>query len=391
MRRLSILGVSGSIGESTLRVIEAMEAARGGPAFEVVAVTGNANVAALARAARRLRADIAVSADPDALPALREALAGSGVEAAAGGQALLEAAGRPADVVMSAIIGTAGLAPTLAAVRAGADILLANKECLVAAGALFLDEIGRAGGRLLPVDSEHNALFQILSGHEGAEIERLVLTASGGPFRTMSRERMRRVTPAEARAHPSWSMGERITIDSATLFNKALEMIEAWHLFDVPPERIEVVVHPQSVVHALVGLVDGSMLAHLGPPDMAVAIGHALAYPGRVPLPVDRLDLAALGQLAFEPPDPGRFPALRLAREAMAAGGVAPCVMNGAKEIALGAFIAGRVGFLEIAEVAEATMAHLADLAPATDLEAVFAADAEARRVAADLVRARAA
>ena len=391
MRRLSILGVSGSIGESTLRVVDAMEAADGAPAFDVVAVTGNANVAALARAARRLNADVAVSADREALPALRDALAGSGVEAAAGPDALVEAAGRPADVVMSAIIGTAGLAPTLAAVRAGADILLANKECLVAAGALFLDAVAGAGGRLIPVDSEHNALFQILAGHEGAEIERLILTASGGPFRTMSRERMAAVTPAEARAHPSWSMGERITIDSATLFNKALEMVEAWHLFGVAPERIEVVVHPQSVVHALVGLVDGSMLAHLGPPDMAVAIGHALAWPARVRLPVERLDLAALGQLAFEPPDPERFPALRLAREAMATGGVAPCVMNGAKEVALGAFIEGRVGFLEIAEVAEAAMAHLAHLPPATDLDDVFAADAEARRVAGDLIRARAA
>ena len=391
MRRLSILGVSGSIGESTVRVLEAMAAERGEPAFEVVAVTGNSNVAALADAARRLGAAVAVSADPAALPELEAALAGSGVEAAAGPEALLEAAARPCDLVMSAIIGTAGLAPTMAAVRAGADVALANKECLVAAGPLFLDEIARAGGRLLPVDSEHNALFQILAGHPGAAIERLILTASGGPFRTMPVERMRSVTPAEARAHPSWSMGERITIDSATLFNKALEMIEAWHLFDVAPERIEVVVHPQSVVHALIGLVDGSILAHLGPPDMAVAIGHALAYPERVHLPVERLDLAKLARLDFEPPDPERFPALRLAREAMAAGGVAPCVMNAAKEVALGAFIEGRVGFLEIAEVAEATMARLAHLPRATDLDDVFAADAEGRRIAAELVRARAA
>lgn len=381
-RRISILGVTGSIGASTVSVIEAL----GREAFEVVAVTGNSNVAQLAEVARRLEARVAVSADADRLGELRAALGGSGIEAAAGAAALEEAAARPADWVMSGIVGAAGLRPTLAAARTGATIALANKECLVAAGPVFMAEMRRSGARLLPVDSEHNALFQ-LTAAERAPIERLILTASGGPFRTRTLAEMRRATVAEAVAHPNWSMGARISIDSATLFNKALEMVEAWHLFGVAPEQIEVLVHPQSIVHSMVGFRDGSVLAHLGPPDMRVAIGYALAWPERPELPVERLDFARIARLEFEPPDIRRFPALELARRAMARGGVAPCVMNAAREVALDAFIAGEIGFLDMAELVAAAMDRLDGLPAAHHLEDVFAADAEARRVAGELVQ----
>ncbi|MEM1343172.1 MAG: 1-deoxy-D-xylulose-5-phosphate reductoisomerase [Pseudomonadota bacterium] len=381
-RRLSILGVTGSIGASTCSVLDSM----GPEAFQVVAVTGNANVAGLAEAARALKAEIAVTADEAALPALRTALAGSGIEAAGGRTALIEAAARPVDLLMSAIVGAAGLAPTLAAAKAGAAIALANKECLVAAGPLFLQAVEDAGTTLLPVDSEHNAIFQCLTGERQDTLERLILTASGGPFRTKSLDEMARMSVAEAVAHPNWSMGARISIDSASMFNKALEMIEAWHLFAIAPERIEVIVHPQSMIHSMVGFRDGSILAHLGPADMRVAIAHALAWPERTDLPVERLDFAALGRLDFEPPDLERFPALRLAREAMARGGLAGCVLNAAKEIALDAFIAGRIGFLDIARLVEETMARLDGLGQATNLDDVFAADAEARRTGAALL-----
>jgi 1-deoxy-D-xylulose-5-phosphate reductoisomerase len=381
-RRISIFGVTGSIGASTVDVI----AAGAGGALEVVAVTGNSNVAGLAGAARRLGAEIAVTADEGRLGALREALAGTGIEAAAGPAALVEAAERPADWVMSAIVGAAGLAPTLAAARSGATVALANKECLVAAGDLFLAEVARAGATLLPVDSEHNAIFQCLAADRGAAVERIVLTASGGPFRTRTREEMARVTPAEAVAHPNWSMGQRISIDSASMFNKALEMIEAWHLFPVAPSQVEVIVHPQSIVHSMVGFEDGSILAHLGPPDMRVAIGHALAWPERRRLPVERLDFARLGRLDFEAPDPQRFPALGLARAAMERGGVAGCVLNASREVALDAFIAGEIGFLDMASLVESAMDALDGLPAATDLNDIFAADAEARRVGRGLV-----
>jgi len=380
-RRVSILGVTGSIGQNTARVIESM----GEDAPRVVAVTGNGNIAGLAAAARRLGAELAVTADPARHGALREALAGSGIEAAAGEAALVEAAARPVDWVMSAIVGAAGLRPTLAAARAGATVALANKECLVAAGDLFLAEMARSGATLLPVDSEHNAIFQ-LTAAERAPIERLILTASGGPFRSRSRAEMARVTVAEAVAHPNWSMGARISIDSASMFNKALEMIEARHLFGVDPARIEVIVHPQSVIHSMVGFADGSILAHLGPADMRVAIGHALAWPERRALDVERLDFAALARLDFEPPDPDRFPALGLARAAMARGGVAGCVLNGAREVALDAFIAGRIGFLAMADLVESAMQRLDGWPAATDLDDIFAADREARRVGLDLV-----
>jgi len=382
-RRISILGVTGSIGASTVSVIEA----RGLDRFDVVAVSGNSNIASLAERARRLGAEVAVTADPARLAELRAALTGSGVEATAGPAALIEAAGRPADWMMSAIVGAAGLAPTLAAARAGTTVALANKECLVAAGDLFLAEMARSGAQLLPVDSEHNALFQLTHGTRAVPIERLILTASGGPFRNFTRAEMARVTVAQAVAHPNWSMGTRISIDSATMFNKALEMIEAWHLFPIAPEQIEVLVHPQSIVHAMIGYSDGSILAHLGPPDMRVAIGHALAWPQRCELPVDRLDFARLSRLEFQAPDPERFPALDLARAAMARGGVAPCVMNAAREVALDAFIGGDVGFLDMAPLVGEAMARLDGLPAARDLDDIYMADAQARRVGRELVK----
>ncbi|MEM6932771.1 MAG: 1-deoxy-D-xylulose-5-phosphate reductoisomerase [Pseudomonadota bacterium] len=380
MKRISILGVTGSIGANTVNVVEAI----GGESFQTVAVTGHSNIDGLADAARRLNAEIAVTANPSALTALREALIGTGIQAAAGPEALLEAASRPVDWVMSAIVGAAGLAPTLAAARTGATIALANKETLVAAGGLFLAEIERSGATLLPVDSEHNALFQCMAAERG-KMERLILTASGGPFRNHTLDQMRRVTVAEAVAHPNWSMGQRISIDSASMFNKSLEMIEAWHLFDVTPEQIEVIVHPQSIIHSMVGFCDGTILAHLGPPDMRVAIGYALNWPERRALPVERVDFAALSRLDFQEPDIERFPAMRLAREAMVSG-VRGCVMNGAHEIALDGFIDGRIGFLDMASLVEETMLSLDHLPVATSLEDIYDADAEARRVGQEML-----
>ncbi len=386
-RRISIFGVTGSIGATTVSVIETLGADRGLDDFEVVAVSGNANIAGLAGAARRLRAEIAVTADEGRLDELRAALAGSGIAAAAGSDALIEAASRPVDWVMAAIVGAAGLAPTLAAARTGATIALANKECLVAAGTVFLAEIRRSGATLLPVDSEHNAIFQLTCAERDCPIERLILTASGGPFRDRSRAEMAGMTVAQAMAHPNWSMGARISIDSATMFNKALEMIEAGHLFPVAPEQIEVVVHPQSIIHSMVGFRDGSILAHLGPPDMRVAIGYALCWPERPELPVERLDFAALGRLDFEAPDPERFPALGLARAAMARGGVSACVLNGSREVALDAFIDGRIGFLDMAALVGEAMERLDGLPEANDLDDIFAVDAQARRVGRELVK----
>ncbi len=382
-RRISILGVTGSIGASTVSVVESL----GAETFEVVAVTGNSNVPRLADAARRLGAAVAVTADEDRLDDLRAALGNSGIEAGAGAGALVDAASRPADWVMSAIVGAAGLRPTLAAARTGATIALANKECLVAAGPIFMEEMRRSGATLLPVDSEHNAIFQLTAAERGCPIERLILTASGGPFRDRSLDEMRRVTVAQAVAHPNWSMGARISIDSATMFNKALEMIEAWHLFGVSPEQIEVVVHPQSIVHSMVGFRDGSILAHMGPPDMRVAIGYALAWPERCALPVERLDFARLGRLDFEAPDPRRFPALDLARRAMERGGMAACVLNGAREVALDSFIAGEIGFLDMAAVVAEAMERLDGLPEARDLDDVLSADAEARSLGRELVQ----
>ncbi|RVM02050.1 1-deoxy-D-xylulose-5-phosphate reductoisomerase, partial [Sinorhizobium meliloti] len=306
---------------------------------------------------------------------------------AAGRSGLTEAAERDAGWVMAAIVGNAGLGPTLAAARRGADIALANKECLVSAGSLFIDAVAEGGGRLLPVDSEHNAIFQVLENDQRHAVERIVLTASGGPFRTKTLDEMRHVTADVARAHPNWSMGLKISIDSASMFNKALEMIEARHLFRLRPEQIEVIVHPQSVVHSMVGYTDGSVLAQLGCPDMRTAIGYALSYPKRCDLPVERLDFARLARLDFEAPDEVRFPAIKLARRAMEEGGVQGAVLNGAKETALDAFIKGRIGFLAMAEIVEKVMDGLAGLPAATSMDDVFAADERARRAAAEMIR----
>lgn len=382
-RRISILGSTGSIGVNTLDVVNQLG---GREAFEVVAITGNSNIALLADQAKACGARLAVTADDRQYAALKDALAGSGIEAAAGREALIEAGARPSDWVMAAIVGTAGLAPTLAAAERGADIALANKECLVSAGELFVKAVAEGGGRLIPVDSEHSAIFQSLEDDQHHAVERIVLTASGGPFRTWTREQMAGVTADIARAHPNWSMGLKISIGSASMFNKALEMIEAKHLFDLRPDQIEVIVHPQSVIHSMVGYRDGSVLAQLGCPDMRTAIGYALAYPNRPKLDVERLDFAKLARLDFEAPDEVRFPALRLARTALERGGVQGAVMNAAEEIAFHAFCAGRIGFLNMADVAEQVMDEMVGFAAATTMDEVFAADAEARRRAGTII-----
>ncbi len=385
-RRVSVLGATGSIGQSTLDVLDAEG---GRDAFEVVALTANGQAGPLADAAKRLGARIAAVADPAAYGALKAALAGSGVEAAAGPQAVADAAGEPADWVMAAIVGAAGLRPSFAAARTGATIALANKETLVCAGQLFLDAVAQAGGALVPVDSEHNAIFQCFDRAQAQAVERIIVTASGGPFRQWPRDRMAAATPAQALKHPNWSMGAKISIDSATMFNKALEVIEAARLFPVPPDRIEVLVHPQSVVHSMVGYADGSVLAQLGVPDMRTPIAYALGWPNRIGAPVGRLDLTAIGRLEFEPPDLERFPSLRLAREALAADGAAPTVLNAANEAAVAAFLDGRIGFLEIAATVERALERAARdrLAPPDSLEAVEAIDRAVRAQAFEPVR----
>ncbi|AUX78024.1 1-deoxy-D-xylulose-5-phosphate reductoisomerase [Sinorhizobium fredii] len=382
-RRLTVLGSTGSIGTNTLDVVERLG---GRDRFEIAALTGNGNIPLLAEQARRMGAELAVTADEHRYNELKDALAGSGIEVAAGRSGLVEAAERDSGWLMAAIVGNAGLAPTLAAARRGADIALANKECLVSAGSLFIEAVSKGGGRLLPVDSEHNAIFQVLENDQRHAVERVVLTASGGPFRTKTLEEMRHVTADIARAHPNWSMGLKISIDSASMFNKALEMIEARHLFRLRPDQIEVIVHPQSIVHSMVGYSDGSVLAQLGCPDMRTAIGYALSYPKRCDLPIERLDFAKLARLDFEAPDEVRFPALRLARRAMEAGGIQGAVLNGAKETALEAFIKGRIGFLAMAEVVEKVMDRLSDLPAAMTMDDVFAADEKARHAAAGLI-----
>lgn len=382
-RRISIFGSTGSIGVNTLDVVNQLG---GRDAYDVVAITGSSNVTLLAEQARSSGARLAVTADESRYAELKEALAGSGTEVAAGREALIEAASMDADWVMAAIVGTAGLAPTLAAARRGADIALANKECLVSAGELFVSAVAEGGGRLIPVDSEHSAIFQSLDEDQHHAVERIVLTASGGPFRTWTREQMAGVTVDIARAHPNWSMGLKISIGSASMFNKALEMIEAKHLFDLRPEQIEVIVHPQSIIHSMVGYTDGSVLAQLGCPDMRTAIGYALTYPNRPKLDVERLDFAKLARLDFEAPDEIRFPALRLARTALERGGVQGAVMNGAEETAFHAFCDGRIGFLSMADVVERVMEDMVQFSAASTMEEVFAADVEARRRAREVI-----
>lgn len=388
-RRITILGATGSVGCSTIDLIE-----RHRDNYEVEALSANSNVELLAEQARRLRARLAVVADAGKYKELREALAGSGIEAAAGPQALIEAAERPSDWLMAAIVGAAGLAPTLAAIKRGATIGLANKECLVCAGNLMMQAVRAHGATLLPVDSEHSAIFQVFDFDQPERIERIVLTASGGPFRNWSLADMARATPAQAVAHPNWDMGAKISIDSATMMNKGLEIIEARHLFPVPAERIEVVVHPQSVIHSMVAYIDGSVLAQLGTPDMRTPIAYALGWPKRMEAPSSRLDFASLTALTFEKPDVTRFPALRLAREALELGPYGPAVLNAANEQGVAAFMAARIGFLDIARVVEDTLARFYAVrrpesggqSGSPTLDAVYAADAEARREADRLI-----
>ncbi|WOI34079.1 1-deoxy-D-xylulose-5-phosphate reductoisomerase [Tritonibacter scottomollicae] len=354
MRKISIFGATGSIGQNTIDLIR-----RDPEAYDIVALSGGHNIAQLARDAIELRAEVAITAHDHRLPELRAALAGSDVEAAAGADALVEAASRPADWIMSAIVGAAGLAPGLRALEQGSTLALANKESLVCAGRLLMKTAEAHGARILPVDSEHSAVFQALVGERIDEVERIIITASGGAFRDWPLADLRTATLAQASSHPNWDMGQRITVDSASMFNKALEVIETREFFGVAPEQIEVLVHPQSLVHALVGFRDGALMSHLGAPDMRHAIGYALHWPERRALPVARLDLASIGQLEFRAPDLARYPALRLAQEVMRRGGLCGAAFNGAKERALDHFIAGHIGFLDMADITEQVLASL--------------------------------
>ena len=381
MKRVSILGATGSIGKSTLDLIE-----NANGKFEVVALTAARNVEGLADAARRTRASLAVIADEARLPELEAALAGTNCRAAGGEQALVEAATADADWVMAAIVGCAGLMPTMAAIELGKTVALANKEALVTAGALMIDAARRAGTTLLPVDSEHNAIFQCLAADNIDHVSRLILTASGGPFRTVPANEIADATPAQAVAHPNWDMGAKISVDSATLMNKGLELIEASYLFGLPSERIDVLIHPQSVIHSLVEYVDGSTLAQLGPPDMRVPIAYALAWPERMETATPKLDLATVGRLDFEEPDLERFPALRLAREALEAGGAAPGVLNAANEIAVASFLEGRIAFGDIGGFVEDALASSRCPAPAT-LDDVIATDKETRAAVTQMIQ----
>ena len=381
-RRVTILGSTGSIGQSTVDLLS-----RNRDLFTVEALTANRNAALLAEQAKALGARFAAIADPADYPALKEALSGAGIETACGRAAVVEAAERPADWVMAGIVGAAGLEPTLAAIRQGRIVAFANKEVLVCAGSLFMREVAAHGATLLPVDSEHNAIWQCFDFTRVEGIEKITLTCSGGPFREKSLAAMREATPEQAVAHPTWRMGAKISVDSATLMNKGLELIEAHYLFQLAPERIDIVIHPQSIIHGLVTYCDGSVLAHLGSPDMRTPIAYALGWPGRTTAPTKRLDLALVGQLTFEAPDDKRFPALRLAREALARGGAGPTVLNAANETAVHAFLAGQIGFLDIAATVERTL----ELMPDGDLETlddVYDLDGAARATAAKLVAA---
>ncbi|MEQ9811375.1 MAG: 1-deoxy-D-xylulose-5-phosphate reductoisomerase [Azospirillaceae bacterium] len=375
-RRVSILGATGSVGRQTLDLV-----ARNPDRFEVVALTARNRVSELAELAIRHRARVVAIADAARHAELRTALAGRSIEVLAGPEGLDEAARHDCDWTMAGIVGAEGLRPTLAAAAQGGILAFANKECLVSAGDLLLAEVRRHGTTLVPVDSEHNAIFQVW--HDSHPVERIILTASGGPFRTLSRAEMADKTPAEAVSHPVWSMGAKISVDSATMMNKGLEIIEAHHLFGLPGERIEVLVHRQSVIHSMVEYADGSVLAQLGSPDMRIPIAFALAFPERIATPAARLDLARIARLDFEPPDEDRFPALALARQALAAGGLTPAVLNAANEVAVAAFLAGRLRFTEITDVAAAVMARAPTSRPGS-VEDVLAADSEARRLATE-------
>ena len=384
VRSITILGATGSIGASTLDLIK-----RAPERYRVESISARRNAAGLGKIAREVGARHAVVADPAAYRDLKDALSGSRTEAAAGEDALVEAAQRPADWVMAAISGAAGLKPTLAAIERGATVALANKECLVCAGNLFMRRAASTGATVLPVNSEHNAVFQALGAGNRADVRRAILTASGGPFRTWSMEAIKAATPEQALRHPNWSMGPKVTIDSATLMNKGLEIIEAHHLFSLKSSEIDVLVHPQSVVHGLVEFRDGSVVAQLGSPDMRIPIAHCLAWPTRIDGPAARLDLAALQKLTFEEPDLERFPALALARRALETGGGAPTVLNAADEVAVGEFIAGRIAFPAIVALVDATLDVAAGrglLAEPAGIDAALAVDHIARSLARDLL-----
>lgn len=384
-RTLTLLGATGSIGKSTLDLVR-----RNRGEWQVEVLTANGSVSELAALAIEFSAKLAVVGDEACLPELRAALAGSGVEAAGGRQALCEAASRPVDMTVAAIVGCAGLGPVMAAVERGGTVALANKEALVSAGEVLMQAVARHGATLLPTDSEHNAIFQCLAGNRLSDVARITLTASGGPLRTWSAERLHAATPAEAVAHPNWSMGAKISVDSATMMNKGLEYIEAYHLFPVGLEKLAIVVHPQSVIHSMVEFRDRSTLAQLGPSDMRVPIASCLAWPQRMETPLPPLDLAAIGQLTFEQPDETRFPATRLAREAIAAGGSAPAILNAANEVAVAAFLAGQIRFTRIAAVVEETLSRSNDAPRPASLEEVLAVDQSARRQALSLLESNA-
>jgi 1-deoxy-D-xylulose-5-phosphate reductoisomerase len=383
VKKVAILGCTGSIGKSTLDLIE-----RSPDEFEITALTAAVNVGALADAARRTNARLAVIADESRLCELEETLQGSGCRAAAGVDALVEAATADSDLVMAAIVGCAGLRPTMAAVEAGKTVALANKEALVTAGDLMTEAAKASGATLLPVDSEHNAIFQSLAGSRIDQVSRIILTASGGPFRTASAETMRNATPAQAVAHPNWTMGAKISVDSATLMNKGLELIEAHYLFGLPSERIDILVHPQSVIHSLVEFIDGSVLAQLGSPDMRIPIAYALAWPDRMPTPAQRLDLAAIARLDFGEPDLERFPALRLARETLEAGGSAPTVLNAANEVAVATFLDGRISFPDISKLVDIALQENDSPAPRS-IEDVFEIDRKVRTEVTAMIEER--
>ncbi|RVT42092.1 1-deoxy-D-xylulose-5-phosphate reductoisomerase [Sphingobium algorifonticola] len=379
-RRISIFGATGSVGTSTLDLV-----GRDNDAWQVVALTAHSDVDALAAAARAHRAEVAVIGREDLYADIKTALAGTGIRAEAGPQALVDVARLDVDWTMAAIVGTAGLEPTLAALERGHSVALANKESLVSAGALMMEAVRSSGATLLPVDSEHNAIFQCLAGGRMEDVRRITLTASGGPFRTFTKAQMAAVTPAQAVKHPNWSMGAKISIDSATMMNKGLELIEADHLFPVGLDNIDILVHPQSVIHSMVEYRDCSTLAQLGSPDMRIPIAHALAWPRRIATPCRPLDLVAIGRLDFEAPDPDRFPGLRLAREAARAGGGHPATLNAANEVAVAAFLAGRIGFLDIAAIVEDVLAGYSAPVPRSIAE-ILEVDGEARRAATGIV-----
>ncbi len=379
-RSLSIFGATGSVGLSTLDLVRQHR-----DQYRVIAVTANSNAKDLAALAQEFDAEVAVVADQAAYPVLKDALAGTDIKAAAGEAALIDAARMGADWTMAAIVGCAGLPPTMAAIEAGKTVALANKEALVSAGEIMMAAVRRSGATLLPVDSEHNAIFQCLAGGRVDQVRKITLTASGGPFRALTLNQMRAVTPAQAVAHPNWDMGAKISVDSATLMNKGLELIEAHHLFPVGLDKIDVLVHPQSVIHSMVEFVDRSTLAQLGSPDMRIPIASALAWPERIDTNCLPLDLATIGTLSFEAPDFERFPALRLARDAVQLGGAAPAILNAANEIAVAAFLDGRIGFLAIAAVVEAVLACY-HAPPPDSLAALFSIDASARGYASDQI-----